>query len=108
MHCFDRFLNLLDAWWQELTNYFIQRENSAFVEGFNNKVKVLKHRCYGIFNLKHLFLRSILTCMAIAYLLPPPFMAESRQFPESHLFYFVNNSIVATAVVLQIYKCLLL
>lgn len=57
LHCFDRFLNLLNTWWEEITNYFIQRENSAFVEGFNNKVKVLKRRCYGLFNLKHLFQR---------------------------------------------------
>jgi transposase len=57
LHCFDRFLKLLDTWWEEITNYFIQRENSGFVEGFNNKVKVLKRRCYGIFNLKHLFQR---------------------------------------------------
>jgi transposase len=57
LHCFDPFLKLLDSWWQEITNYFIQRENSGFVEGFNNKVKVLKRRCYGIFNLKHLFQR---------------------------------------------------
>lgn len=57
LHCFDDFLKLLAAWWQEITNYFIQRQNSGFVEGFNNKVKVLKRRCYGIFNLKHLFQR---------------------------------------------------
>jgi transposase len=57
LHCFDPFLKLLDSWWQEITNYFIQRENSGFVENFNNKVKVLKRRCYGIFNLKHLFQR---------------------------------------------------
>ena len=57
LHCFDDFLKLLQSWWQEITNYFIQRENSGFVEGFNNKVKVLKRRCYGIFNLKHLFQR---------------------------------------------------
>jgi len=57
LHCFDAFLKLLNTWWQEITNYFIQRENSGFVEGFNNKVKVLKRRCYGIFNLKHLFQR---------------------------------------------------
>ena len=57
LHCFDDFLKLLSAWWEEITNYFIQRENSGFVEGFNNKVKVLKRRCYGIFNLKHLFQR---------------------------------------------------
>ncbi len=57
LHCFDPFLKLLNTWWQEITNYFIQRENSGFVEGFNNKVKVLKRRCYGIFNLQHLFQR---------------------------------------------------
>jgi transposase len=60
LHCFAPFLKLLDTWWEEITNYFIQRENSGFVEGFNNKVKVLKRRCYGIFNLKHLFQRIFL------------------------------------------------
>jgi transposase len=57
LHCFDDFLKLLQTWWEEITNYFMQRENSGFVEGFNNKVKVLKRRSYGIFNLKHLFQR---------------------------------------------------
>jgi transposase len=57
LQSFDDFLKLLVTWWNEITNYFIQRENSGFVEGFNNKVKVLKRRCYGIFNLKHLFQR---------------------------------------------------
>jgi transposase len=32
-------------------------ENSGFVEGFNNKIKVLKRRCDGIFNRQHLFQR---------------------------------------------------
>jgi len=57
LNCFDDFLKLLNTWWEEITNYFIHRENSGFVEGFNNKIKVLKRRCYGIFNLKHLFQR---------------------------------------------------
>jgi transposase len=60
LNCFDDFLKLLNTWWQEITNYFIHRENSGFVEGFNNKVKILKRRCYGIFNLKHLFQRIFL------------------------------------------------
>ena len=60
LHCFDDFLKLLSTWWEEITNYFIQRENSGFIEGFNNKVKVLKRRCYGIFNIKHLFQRIFL------------------------------------------------
>lgn len=60
LQCFDAFLKLLQTWWEEITNFFIQRENSGFVEGFNNKVKVLKRRCYGIFNLEHLFQRIFL------------------------------------------------
>jgi transposase len=60
LHCFDNFLKLLAAGWEEVTNYFILRENSGFVEGFNNRVIVLKRRCYGIFNLQHLFQRIFL------------------------------------------------
>ena len=57
LQSFDDFLKLLHTWWEAITNYFILRENSGFVEGFNNKIKILKRRCYGIFNLKHLFQR---------------------------------------------------
>jgi transposase len=57
LKCFDDFLKTLAHWWEEITNYFVGRANSGFVEGFNNKLKVLKRRCYGIFNLKHLFQR---------------------------------------------------
>ena len=55
--CFDGFLETLSKWKEEITNYFVNRDSSGFVEGFNNKVKVLKRRCYGIFNLVHLFQR---------------------------------------------------
>lgn len=58
--CFDSFLTTLDNWMDEITNFFLHRNNSAFVEGLNNKIKVLKRRCYGIFNLSHLFQRIIL------------------------------------------------
>jgi transposase len=57
LKCFDDFLKTLAHWWEEITNYFVSRANSGFVEGFNNKLKVLKRRCYGIFNVKHLFQR---------------------------------------------------
>ncbi|MBK9316053.1 MAG: ISL3 family transposase [Acidobacteria bacterium] len=55
--CFESFLTTLGNWLDEITNYFVNRRSSGFVEGFNNKVKVLKRRCYGITNLKHLFQR---------------------------------------------------
>lgn len=60
LRCFDKFLNTLGRWWEEIINYFINRDNSGFVEGLNNKLKVLKRRCYGLFNLKHLFQRIFL------------------------------------------------
>ena len=60
LRCFDPFLNTLGCWWQEILNYFVHRNNSGFVEGLNNKLKVLKRRCYGLFNLKHLFQRIFL------------------------------------------------
>ena len=45
----------LDKWIDEITNYFIDRQTSGFVEGLNNKIKVIKRRCYGILNTNHLF-----------------------------------------------------
>ena len=60
LRCFDKFINTLGRWWVEIINYFVNRDNSGFVEGLNNKLKVLKRRCYGLFNLKHLFQRIFL------------------------------------------------
>lgn len=57
LRCFDSFLTTLRNWMNEITNYFVNRLSSGFVEGFNNKIKVLKRRCYGITNLKHLYQR---------------------------------------------------
>lgn len=55
--CFDSFLSTLEEWIDEITNYFVDRHSSGFVEGLNNKIKVIKRRCYGILNVGHLFQR---------------------------------------------------
>jgi transposase len=52
LHCFDGFLTTVANWREEITNYFLQRQNSGFVEGLNNKLKVLKRRCYGLDSVK--------------------------------------------------------
>lgn len=57
LRCFDAFLKLLDRWQDLIANYFINRQTSSFVEGLNNKIKVLKRRCYGLRNVTHLFQR---------------------------------------------------
>ena len=57
LRCFDGFLKLLDTWLDRITNYFISHQTSSFVEGLNNKLKVLKRRCYGLRNVARLFQR---------------------------------------------------
>lgn len=58
--CFNTFLSILDERMEEILNYFIHRQTSGFVEGLNNKIKVIKRRCYGILNPDHLFQRILL------------------------------------------------
>jgi transposase len=60
LSCFDDFLKTLERWWTEITNYFVSRASSGFVEGLNNKLKVLTRRCYGLYNSGHLFQRIFL------------------------------------------------
>ena len=55
--CFTTFIKTLKKHKNEISNYFINRHTSGFVEGLNNKIKVLKRRCYGITNIKNLFQR---------------------------------------------------
>jgi transposase len=60
VNCYDKFIKTLEANLEEVVNYFINRDSSGFVEGLNNKIKVIKRRCYGILNAKHLFQRVFL------------------------------------------------
>jgi transposase len=79
LRCFDKFINTLGRGWQEIINYFVNRDNSGFVEGLNNKLKVLKRRCYGLFNLTHLFQRIFLDLEGYRLFAgPPPYVADSR------------------------------
>lgn len=57
LNCFDGFLKTLDNWFDEITNYFHDRHSSGFVEGLNNKLKVIKRRCYGLLDPLKLFQR---------------------------------------------------
>ena len=60
LDCFNSFLKTLEERMDEITNYFVDRHSSGFVEGLNNKIKVIKRRCYGIFNVSHFFQRLII------------------------------------------------
>lgn len=63
---FDTFAKTLKKYQIEIVTYFKGQNTSGFVEGFNNKVKVLKRRCYGIFDENSLFRRLFLDCYGYA------------------------------------------
>lgn len=58
--CFNTFVKTLGTYNDYVCNYFTSRNTSGWVEGINNKVKVIKRRCYGLTNLKHFFQRIFL------------------------------------------------
>jgi transposase len=57
LRCFDSFLATGEHWLDDIAHYFIDRHTRGFVEGFNNKLKVIKRRCSGILNVTHVFQR---------------------------------------------------
>ena len=59
------FLGTVEIWLDKIANYLLERITSGFVEGFNNRVKVLKRRCYGIFEVERIFNDSHSTSMAM-------------------------------------------
>ena len=63
---FDSFINTLEKYKPYIGNYFKERKNSGFVEGLNNKVKVLKRRCYGLIKIGTLFQRLFLDLQGFA------------------------------------------
>jgi transposase len=66
---FNTFIKTLSKRLNEIANYFVKRESSGFVEGINNRIKVLKRRCYGIVDRVSLF-RRISLDMGNKHLLP--------------------------------------
>lgn len=55
--CFDKAIKTMGNHLSMIANYFTRRANSGFVEGFNNKLKVIKRRFYGIKKVDSLFQR---------------------------------------------------
>ncbi|MEZ4644322.1 MAG: transposase [Chloroflexota bacterium] len=55
--CFDNFLKTLHNHLDEIANYFDKRASSGFVEGFNNKLKTITRRSYGLKRVDSLFRR---------------------------------------------------
>jgi transposase len=67
--CFDKFLKTLRNHLSEIANYFDRRASSGFVEGFNNKLKTITRRSYGLQRLDSLFRRLWLDLNGYAHFL---------------------------------------
>ena len=57
LRCFDAFMTTRGNWRDEICNDFNGRHSSGFVEGLNNKLNVIKRRCYGLLDPVRLFQR---------------------------------------------------
>ena len=70
LNCFNHFIKELIKYKEPISNYFIHRNNSGFIKGFNNKVKVLKRRCYGLVSDTKLFQRLIVDTLGMGRFAP--------------------------------------
>ena len=66
VRCVDGFLKTLNLHQEEISNYVPERYSSGFVKGLNNRIKVIKRRCYGLLNRDHLFQRRYLDLFGYA------------------------------------------
>ena len=57
LSCFDKFIKTLCTHLDKIANYFDKRVSSGFVEGVNNKLKIITRRSYGLKRLDSLFRR---------------------------------------------------
>ena len=57
VQCFYTFVKTLAKYKTFIANYFKRRKTSGFVEGLNNKIKVVTRRCFGVTKVKTLFQR---------------------------------------------------
>ena len=52
---------MLTSWRDEILNYFDHRLTNGFVEGKNNRIKVIMRTAYGYRNMENLRLRILMT-----------------------------------------------
>lgn len=57
-----KFVATLRNWWDVILNYFHDHVTSGFVEGMNNKLKLIKRAGFGYRNFEHFRLRVLMEC----------------------------------------------
>lgn len=62
LKCFEKFLTTLSNWKESILNYFDGKVTNGFVEGMNNKIKLIKRKGFGFTNHKHFRYRILDSC----------------------------------------------
>lgn len=62
MKALKPFLVTLNNWFEQILDYFLEGWTNAFVEGINNKIKLIKRRAFGYTNFDHLRLHILVKC----------------------------------------------
>ena len=58
----EKFLSTLNKWKASILNYFNGKVTNGFVEGMNNKIKLIKRKGFGFTNHKHFRYRVLDVC----------------------------------------------
>ncbi len=53
----DTFCQTVDSWLDKIANYFVSRASNGRAEGYNNGLRGILRRAYGMFNFEHFRLR---------------------------------------------------
>ncbi len=96
LQCFTGFLKTLSKYLHGVTNYFVHWQTSGFVEGTNNKIKVIKRRCYGIFNVHGIRCRRP---VGIGANLHPAMACKSRNLVPSRFGSLVRTQMAVSQVI---------
>ncbi|MCX5824423.1 MAG: transposase [Deltaproteobacteria bacterium] len=61
---FEKFAKMIDSHWEEIAAYCLPENKIylGFIEGLNNKIRLIQRRAYGLRDEEYLRLK-ILTCM---------------------------------------------
>jgi len=57
LRALDGFCQTLEHWLDEIANYFVSRASNGRVEGYNNGLRGILRRAFGMFNFEHFRLR---------------------------------------------------
>lgn len=57
LYHYSKFIKTVENWKEQILNYFLSKTTNGFVEGLNNRIKVIKRIGFGFTNIEHFAMR---------------------------------------------------